>query len=616
MSSSFYVVVSLFFLAIPSSLAESIAQINGNRFVSPLRDQAVYNVTGLVTAAGPKGFWLRSEEPDDDPRTSESIYIYTNGTVTATVGDVVSIDGRVAEFRPSESPTSLLLTEIVQPVIADTVSTGNDVLPLTIGSDIPFPPTKQYTSLDNGDIFSLPNDQSRTSVGNPVLAPRRYGLDYWESICAELVTIPNPIAIGKPTRFGEIWVRGAAWSTTNRNKRGGLTLTRADANPEAILIGRPLDGTRNPNELLLGDELATITGVVTYEFGFYRILPLTALNITTARAPAPAPAALTSSGTCSSIVIGSYNVENLFPTAPNLGLIATQIVDYLHSPPLLMVQEIQDNNGRTNDAVVSANVTLSALTSTIVSSGGPQYSSVVIDPVDDQDGGAPGGNIRVAYLYNPSILSLVNPNPGSPTTAASVSSSRSGPQLNFNPVRITPSNPAWEESRKPLVAHWQFNSSPNSTFFTVNVHMTSKIGGSSLQGDPRPPINAGVDKRGNQNAQIAQFVQSILNINHQAKIIVAGDFNEFSFAPPLLSFLTNSGLREADDVAGVAKNERYTYLFNGASQQLDHMFLSTGITGRRRAEVEVEHVHLNTWVSTGAAQASDHDPTLVRMNLC
>jgi hypothetical protein len=32
---------------------------------------AVTNVTGLVTAKGPNGFWLRNKQPDNDERTSE-----------------------------------------------------------------------------------------------------------------------------------------------------------------------------------------------------------------------------------------------------------------------------------------------------------------------------------------------------------------------------------------------------------------------------------------------------------------------------------------------------------------------------------------------------------------
>jgi predicted extracellular nuclease len=291
----------------------------------------------------------------------------------------------------------------------------------------------------------------------------------------------------------------------------------------------------------------------------------------------------------------------------------------------MFVQEIQDDNGATNDAVVDANVTLSTLTSAIASAGGAQYSFVDIVPVDDQDGGQPGGNIRVAYLYNPAVIELVSPNPGSSTDAVQAVSSPNGPRLNFNPGRIAPSDSAWAASRKPLVAQWRFVSGSNtstsasanrpssaSTFFTVNVHLTSKGGSTSLHGDPRPPLNGGVSQRQAQASLVANFTSSLLALDSNAKIIVAGDFNEFSFVQPLITFAEQSGLIEADVAAREPVTERYTYLFDMNSQQLDHMWVSRGVS---RRNVRLEHVHVNTWVESGA-EASDHDPSLIKVNLC
>jgi hypothetical protein len=124
-----------------------------------------------------------------------------------------------------------------------------------------------------------------------------------------------------------------------------------DANPEAILIGTPLDGTRNPSGTLLADSLEDITGVVTQAFGFYRILPLTGLRITgSASPPLPPPTDLIFGGDCDTLTAGIYNVENLSPTSPNLPQIASDIVNFLKTPPIVFLQEIQDDNGPINDA--------------------------------------------------------------------------------------------------------------------------------------------------------------------------------------------------------------------------------------------------------------------------
>jgi predicted extracellular nuclease len=143
------------------------------------------------------------------------------------------------------------------------------------------------------------------------------------------------------------------------------------------------------------------------------------------------------------------------------------------------------------NTVVDANITLTTLINQIETLSGVKYAYASIDPVDNQDGGAPGGNIRVSYLYQPSVIRLPMPNPGSSLDANAV---LPGPSLKFNPGRIDPTNTAWTASRKPLAAAWETLDGKN-VFFTVNVHFGSKGGSSSIEGDARPPVNGGVEDR-------------------------------------------------------------------------------------------------------------------------
>ena len=76
-----------------------------------------------------------------------------------------------------------------------------------------------------------------------------------------------------------------------------------------------------------------------------------------------------------------------------------QIVGNLAAPDLLTLEEVQDNNGTTNDGTVAADETLRLLTEAILRAGGPAYEWRQIDPVDGAEGGQPGGNIRVAFLF-------------------------------------------------------------------------------------------------------------------------------------------------------------------------------------------------------------------------
>lgn len=602
-------------LLLTSGLCESIAKINGNRFLSPFRNQSVSNVTGIVTAVGPNGFWIRSTKPDHNALTSNSVYVFTSGKVNATVGNKLRLNGEVSEYRSNAA--YLFLTEITNPTNVTVLSKSRKAIePIALGQPSTSPPTSQYTSLDNGSPFNLPNNVSLISAVNPVLQPSKYGLDFWESLSGELVLVSSPRAITKPTNsFEDTWVVGN-WTATSVNSRGGLTVTSTDFNPEAILIGSPLDGSKNPSDTKLGDELEDIVGVISQAFGYYRILPLTKISVTSSATPAlPPSASFASSSTCSGITLGQYNIENFAPNSTSLEARADHIVKYLNSPDLVFLQEIQDDTGPTDDGVVASGKTLSVLTTAIVDAGGPEYNFTYISPVNDQDGGQPGGNIRVAYLYKPDLLTLHDPNPGTSTDAIEVTA---GPGLSFNPGRIAPGDSAWDASRKPLVAQWDIlapsNSSSNttSTFFTINVHFTSKGGSSSIEGDARPPVNGGVDQRIAQANLTASFVADILAKDPNAKIITAGDFNEFEFVEPIMLFAEQSGLQNMDEVAGVAVEERYTYLFDMNSQELDHMYVSKAVAD---GDVNFEHVHVNTWVSF-ADQASDHDPSVAQMNLC
>lgn len=128
-------------------------------------------------------------------------------------------------------------------------------------------------------------------------------------------------------------------------------------------------------------------------------MPLTAPTVTS-RPPYNPPASPLSadvSNPCS-VIIGDYNVENLAPTSSHIGTVGDHIGNFLKAPAIMLVQEIQDNSGPTDDGTVSANQTLAALAAAVKSASGVEYAWVDLPPVNDQDGGAPGGNIRVAYL--------------------------------------------------------------------------------------------------------------------------------------------------------------------------------------------------------------------------
>ena len=86
------------------------------------------------------------------------------------------------------------------------------------------------------------------------------------------------------------------------------------------------------------------------------------------------------------------------PTSSHLPTVAGHISNLLRTPDIMFIQEIQDNSGPTDDGTVDANVTLTTLVNAIAAISNVTYQFASINPVDGQDGGQPGGNIRTAFL--------------------------------------------------------------------------------------------------------------------------------------------------------------------------------------------------------------------------
>ena len=88
--------------------------------------------------------------------------------------------------------------------------------------------------------------------------------------------------------------------------------------------------------------------------------------------------------------------------------------------------------------------------------------------------------------------------------------------------------------------------------------------------------------------------------------------NEFVQTRSVFNDLTGV-LYDINEVSGVEPTERYTYVYEQHTQEIDHIFVSSAIA---RRGTEVEHVHVNTWAASTSERASDHDPTVARVRVC
>jgi hypothetical protein len=576
-----------------------IHDIQGDTWISPQNGKQVTNVPGIVTAlrtSGTKGYWIQDPTPDSDAATSEAVFVYTGSAPAVAVGDSVLVSGKVEQYHPLASgdtdatTSNLSITEIEAPT-AVTVSSGN-ALPAPIVIAPTTVPDTYAPDLGGGDIES------------GTIQPARSALDYYESIEGMRVELDNAQVVGPSDRYGEQYV------TTEPDQdatfRGGAELLGENRTPAGRLEVVADDGT-NP-EVSVGDEFSGATvGTIDYsQYGGFLIAASSLggvvhnnLGPTVANAPS-----------AKQLSIATYNVENLAPSDPpsKYQALAAGIVTDLRSPDVIAVEEVQDDTGATDDGTVAADKTLDALTAAVVAAGGPQYSYREIDPVNDQDGGQPGGNIRQVFLFDPTAVSFVDRGPASAnrsTTATAVVKSHGEPDLTLSPGRIDPANPVWQDSRKPLVGEFAFR---GKTVFVVANHFDAKLGDQNQDGRYQYPQQPSAIQRAGQAQVEHDFVQQILNVDKKADVVVVGDLNDYQFSPALAALETGSasGAGPAilkDLISTLPVNQQYTYDYEGVSEVLDHILVSPGI-----ASYDYQVVHLN---AEYANQTSDHDPQVV-----
>ena len=508
---------SLDFITAPTA---AIYDIQGAGHTSPLVGTRVAT-EGVVTAIGGNGFYIQAATGDGNAATSDAIFVFTGGAPGVTLGHLVKVTGTVTEFTDaSAAPGSLSITELTSPVVDD-LGVGPTIAATQIGGSAGLKPPTSNLDDDGLTTFDPVND----------------GLDFFESLEGMLVQVKTPVAVSPTNGFGEIFTivdnddnAANGLNTNSQTARGGVGISGGqssfgntntvggDFNPERIQIDDGLLAGSSP-QVSVGAKLSDVTGVMSYGFGNYEVQATQAYTVTAASALTAEATGIV--GTSNRLTIANYNVENLDPGdgAAKFNTLAQQIVTNLKAPDILALQEVQDNNGATNDSETSGSTTLQMLVNAInTASGGTVQYAFQDNPFigDDLNGGEPGGNIRVAYLYRvdrgvdlvEASLRTIDAN-GAATTVVGGNA---------------PADHPFNISRPPLVADFTFN---GETIIVVNNHFSSKTGSGALMGD-QPPFNSAEDARAEQAQAVNTYVNSLLAMDPAARVVVSGDLNDSS----------------------------------------------------------------------------------------
>ena len=566
---------------------KNIGEVQGESHESPLAGKEVIINNVVVTKTDKTGFYVQDKVSDNNPRTSDAVYVASKDKVTS--GDLLKVQGTVKEgymeeysVKPGQTfkkpAGSLTVTQIINATIT---KLGKADLPKALNISEKMPK----------DIV----DKTPTKYN-----PETEALDYWESIEGMRVEVTKPKVTG-PQYKGDIYVLPGDYKGQKLNNIGGVNLRPGVQNTEVlpVTVGNKFVAKAKDyfNE--------NISGVVTYRNKTYKIDPSTVPTLQDGGLKRevskiyPAEDKLT---------IASYNIENF--SANNNGhdetpeekvdKIANSFIKEVHSPDIITLIEVQDNNGGVNDGTVDGVKSGEKLAQRIKSLGGPDYKYTEIAPVDGKDGGKPGANIRVAYLYNPKRVTLIGKEKGGSEEAARFVNGH----LEKNPARIDPKSVHFEKVRKSLAAEFEFK---GERIVVIANHLKSKLGDDAIYGSNQPSVENTKAKRIEEAKILNAFIKEGLRQNPNLKFVLTGDFNDFEFSDSVKTIVGNELVNL---MAEHEQGDRYSYFYRGSNQSLDNVLISKNI----KDKVVFSPVHINASFMEEHGRASDHDPVVVQID--
>ena len=376
-------------------------------------------------------------------------------------------------------------------------------------------------------------------------------------------------------------------------------ISENDYNPERITV----DFNSDSFVAKAGDRFdGTITGVMGFGFGNYKLwavedtLPTLVEGDTT-----PETTWITADE--EKLTVATYNMEN-FSADPNhttnekAARIGVSFVENLNSPDVVALVEVQDNDGPIESNNSDASKSYERLIAAIEAAGGPTYAWTDIAPEYNKDGGQPGGNIRVGFLYNPERVTLAEGEKGEFNEANTWVDG----ELALNPGRIDPENQPG--TRKPLAAQFDFQ---GEKFVVIAAHLNSKGGEQPLFGQNQPPFLGYEEERIGLATMINDFIVDGQKQDRDLNVVVTGDMNDFEVTPALAALKGDILTNKVEDVP---LDDRFSYYYQGNSQVLDHALVTNNIA----AQTEIDMVHINSMFMEEHGRASDHDPVLIQID--
>jgi hypothetical protein len=606
-------VLLLAVLAAPPGAADvPIHDLQGAGAGSPYAGQAVVT-NGIVTFRRLNGFFLQAPdaEADSDPATSEGLFVLTSTIppAAALVGNRVRVAGTVLEVRPSADPASPPMTAISGEPQVTLLSTAN-----ALPSPVVLAPADLSPGAEAGFLERYEGMRVRAEP-LLVVAPTGGTVDV-ATATARSDGVLFGVLPGTPRPFREegadVGIPLPAGSP--------CCVPRFDGNPERLRVDTDALPGSLPVDSAAGSILTGLVGPLDFASRAYTLLPESAPSVagTTAARAVPVAAA-------GELTVGFLNLENFFDAVPSaagptltssayrarLKRASLAIRTLLRTPDVLAVAEVENLS------------TLQALASWIgadalaAGEAFPGYRAFL------EEGNDPGG-IDVGFLVAARV--------------GVVSVSQEGKAETY--VDPVTGSPALLHDRPPLVLAARAAASSDGTdlpFTVVVSHLRSLIG---VAEDSSTGLRVRA-KRQAQAESLATLLARLQSERPDVPLLAVGDFNAFEFSDGLVDVLgtirgapapaervvvnRSIDLVEPDLVdlgvvdALLPPPERYSYVFEGSAELLDHALASRAtaarVTGLAMARVGADFPEAWRGDPSRVERLTDHDGLVVRLRL-
>lgn len=583
--------------------------IQGNGAASPLAGKVVTTegvVVGDYEGALPtlRGFYLQDRVGDGDAATSDAVFVFNGSNDNVSLGDMVRVTGRAAEFQGQTQVSASTVTVCAN---GTTVNPADVTLPFASAAD-----AERF----EGMLVRLP----QTLYVTEHFQLGRFGQ----------VVVSSGGRLMQPTSVVSPGAAASALQATNDLNRLIVDDAQNDPNPGVIVFGRGGEPLSASNTLRAGDAATGIVGVMTYTWSgnnasgnAYRVRPIGALG---GGAPTfvpanPRPAAPVVGGGLKVAALNVLNYFNSFSGCTNgVGGASTDCrgadnaAEFERQWPktvaaivkmnadVIGLMEIENDGYGAQSAIADLVAKLNAATSP------GTYAFIDADGATGQTNALGTDAIKVGLIYKPASVT--------PTGITAVLNS----EAFVNGGDAEPRN-------RPALAQAFIQPNRSRLIVTVN-HLKSK-------GSACAAPDAG-DGQGNCSAvrthaarELARWLASDPTDTGDPDVLIVGDLNSYAQEDPITA-LADAGY--ANLIASRLGPNAYSYAFNGQWGYLDHALASASLSSQV-AGVTEWHINadepsvldynmnfksaeqLTALYAADEFRGADHDPVIVGLDL-